>query len=141
MVQENMVSKQNFDGFIGAFLAILLLTSSSLSFAQATETIAAGSTVEKIQVPANCSRLYAVVKERPFNIPPGSWFWKEARSYLASLGLPHDSHHLKMFEEAFAAVYSKIGDENLDHKASYDMAPVFQKAGLGDVAFDYCSMD
>ena len=134
-----MVSKQNFDRFIGAFLAIFLLTWSSLSFAQATETTAAGSTVEESLIPVNCSRLYAVVKERPFNIPPGSWFWKEARNYLASLGLPNDSHHLKMFEAAFDAVYAKIGNENLDHKAVYDMTPVFQKAGLGDVVFDYCS--
>lgn len=136
-----MDSKKHFRHLVGVFVAILLSTASWVSSAQSIETTAAETVIEKDLVTGNCSQLYAVVEKRPFTIPRGSWFWKEARSYLANLGLPHDSHHLKMFEEAFAAVYSKIGDENLDHKASYDMAPVFQKAGLGDVAFDYCSRD
>jgi len=53
--------------------------------------------------------------------------------------MPHDNYHVKMFEEAFEAVYSKTGDEGFDHKASYNMAPVFQKSGFGDIAYDYCS--
>ena len=141
MVRENMDSIKHLSHFAGTFVTIFLLTSGAVTTVQATEITVVESTVENSQIPANCSRLYAAVKERPFNIPPGSWFWKEARSYLASLGLPHDSHHVKMFEEAFEAVYSKIGDENFDHSAAYDMTPIFQKAGLGDVVFDYCSRD
>jgi len=53
--------------------------------------------------------------------------------------MPNDDYHIKMFEEAFEAVYSKIEDENLDHKAIYNMAPVFQESGFGDVAYDFCS--
>jgi len=129
-----MDSKNHFTQFVRAIVAIFLLTSGGVSNAQAIETTAVEPSVEKCPVPVDCSQLYAAVKKRPFTIPQGSWFWREARKYLASLGLPHDEHHIRMFEEAFAAVYIKIGDKNLDHSAVYDMAPVFQKAGFGDVA-------
>jgi len=139
MIREKMDSKKHFTHSVGAIVAIFLLTTGGVSIAQATETRAVEPTVDKSLIPVNCSQLYIYVKNRPFTIPQGSWFWKEARNYLASVGLPHDSFHVKMFEEAFEAVYSKIGDENLNHRAAYDMTPVFQKEGLGDVAFDYCS--
>ena len=133
-----MVSKKNFDCFVGAFVAIFLLTSGSVSVAQATETMTVEPTVEKSPILSDCSQLYSFVNSSPFTIPQGSWFWKEARNYLASIGIPHDNYHVKMFEEAFEAVYSKTGDESFDHKATYDMAPVFQKSGFGDIAYDYC---
>jgi len=139
MVQENMVSKKNFVYFVGAFVAIFLLTSGGVSIAQETETMTVEPTAEKSLVPSDCSQLYSFVKNSPFTIPPGSWFWQEARNYLANIGMPYDSYHIKMFEKAFEAVYSKIGDVNLDHKAIYDMTPVFKKAGLGDFVYDYCS--
>jgi len=134
-----MVSKKYFAGFVGTFVAIFLLTSGSVSVAQATETMTVEPTVEKSSILSDCSQLYSFVNSSPFTIPQGSWFWKEARNYLASIGMPHDNYHVRMFEEAFEAVYSKIGDENLDHNAIYDMAPVFQKSGFGDIAYDYCS--
>jgi hypothetical protein len=139
MVRANMDSNRYFSHLVAAFVTVFLLTSGAVSIAKATETMAVKSTVDQSLVPVDCSQLYIFVKNRPFTIPPGSWFWKEARTYLASVGLPHDSHHVKMFQEAFEAVYPKIGDKNLDHRAAYDMTPIFQKAGLGDVAFDYCS--
>ena len=134
MVRENMDSKNHFNHFARAIVAIFLLTSGGVSNAQAIETTAVEPSVEKCLVPVNCSQLYAAVKKRPFTIPQGSWFWQEARRYLASFGLPHDEQHIRMFEEAFAAVYIKIGDEYIDHSAVYDMAPVFQKAGFVDFA-------
>jgi hypothetical protein len=139
MVRDNMDSNKHFSHFVGAFVTVLLLTSGAVSIAQAAETTAVKPTVDKSLVPVDCSQLYAFVKNRPFTIPPGSWFWKEARTYLTSVGLPHDSFHVKMFEEAFEAEYSKIGDKNFNQRVAYDMTPVFQKPGLGDVAFDYCS--
>ena len=134
-----MVSKKNFGGFTGTLVAIFLLNSGIVSVAQATETMTVKPTVEKSSILSDCSQLYSFVNSSPFTIPQGSWFWKEARNYLASIGMPHDHYHIKMFEEAFEAVYSKIGNENLDHNAIYDMAPVFQKSGFGDIAYDYCS--
>jgi hypothetical protein len=139
MVQENMVSKKKFNYFVGAFVAIFLLTSGGVSIAQETETMTVVPTVDKSLVPSDCSQLYSFVKNSPFTIPPGSWFWQEARSYLANIGMPYDSYHIKMFEKAFEAVYSKSSDVSLNHKATYDMTPVFQRSGLGDVAYDYCS--
>ena len=139
MVSENMVSKKYLDYFVGAFVAIFLLTSGGVSIAQATETVTVEPTVEKSPILSDCSQLYSFVNSSPFTIPQGSWFWQEARNYLASVGMPHDNYHVKMFEEAFEAVYSKTGDEGFDHKASYNMAPVFQKSGFGDIAYDYCS--
>jgi len=124
-----MVSNKTLDYFVAAFVAIFLLTSGGVSIAQA----------EKSLIPSGCSQLYSFVDNSPFTIPQGSWFWQEARNYLASIGMPNDDYHIKMFEEAFEAVYSKIGDENLDHKAIYNMAPVFQESGFGDVAYDFCS--
>ena len=134
-----MVSKKNFDYFIRAFIAIFLLTFGGVSIAQEAETMTVKPTVEESLVPSDCSQLYSFVKNSPFTIPPGSWFWQEARNYLASIGMPHDNYHIKMFEKAFEAVYSKIAKVNLDHKTIYDMTPVFQKSGIGDVAYDYCS--
>ena len=134
-----MPSKKYFDNFIGAFVAIFLLTSGGVSIAQETETMTVVPTVDKSLVPSDCSQLYSFVKNSPFTIPPGSWFWQEARSYLANIGMPYDSYHIKMFEKAFEAVHSKIADVSLNHKATYDMTPVFQRSGLGDVAYDYCS--
>jgi len=137
--EKTMDSNKYFNHFVGAFVAVFLLTSGAVSIAQATETTAVEPTVDKSLVPVDCSQLYIFVENRPFSIPPGSWFWKEARNYLASVGLPHDSFHVKMFEEAFKAEYSNIGGKNLSHRVAYDMTPVFQKPGLGDVAYDYCS--
>jgi hypothetical protein len=134
-----MDSKKHFRHLVGVFAAILLSTASWGSSAQSIETAAAEAVIEKDLVTGNCSQLYASVEERPFTVPHGSWFWKEARNYLAGMGLPHDSHHIKMFEEAFESVYSKFDSGNIDHSAVYEMSPIFQKAGLGDVAFDYCS--
>ena len=139
MDRANMDSNKYFSHFVGALVTVFLLTSGGISIAQAAETTAVKPTVEEGLVPVDCSQLYTFVKNRPFTIPPGSWFWKEARTYLTSVGLPHDSLHVKMFQEAFEAEYSKIGDKNLNHKVAYDMTPVFQKPGLGDIAFDYCS--
>ena len=135
MVRENMDSKKHFSHFVATFVTTILLASGSVSIAHASET----GSVDKSLIPADCSQLYIFVKNRPFTIPPGSWFWKEARTYLASVGLPHDSFHVKMFEEAFEAEYSKISDKKLNQRVAYDMTPIFQKPGLGDVAFDYCS--
>ena len=134
-----MTSTKHFNHFLGAFVTILLLTSGAVSSVQATETMAVDPTVDNSLIPVNCSQLYTYVKNSPFTIPPGSWFWKEARTYLASVGLPSDSLHVKMFEEAFESEYSKISAKNLNQRVAYDMAPIFQKPGLGDVAFDYCS--
>ena len=138
MTVANMVSNKNIDNFIAAFVAIFLLNSGS-SIAQATETMTVDPTIEKGLIPSGCSQLYSLVDNSPFTIPQGSWFWQEARNYLASIGMPSDDYHIKMFEEAFEAVYSKIGNENLDHTATYNMAPVFQESGFGDVAYDLCS--
>ena len=134
MVRENMDLKNHFKHLARAIVAIYLLTSGGVSNAQAIETTAVEPSVEKSLVPVDCSHLYAAVKKPPFTIPQGSWFWQEARKYLARLGLPNDEQHIRKFEKAFAAVYIKIGDDNLDHGAVYDMTPVFQKAGFGNVA-------
>lgn len=134
-----MKTQKQASWLLAAFAASIMLVSSGIPDARATQSGMVHAATNNKTIPPGCSRLYAVVNSRPFTIPQGSWFWKEARSYLAEMGLPHDSYHVKQFEEAFTAVYSKIEDENLDHSAIYDMTPVFQKPGVGDVAFDYCS--
>jgi hypothetical protein len=122
-----------------AFVTISFLLSAGISVAHASESKTPKPDVEAVLESPTCVQVSEFVESRRFNVPKGSWFWREARNYLAMMGMPYDSYHLKKFEIAFKSIHSEFDERNVDHTVYYDLTSAFHQEGLADLIFDYCA--
>lgn len=132
-----MVSRRSLE-IILPLVAAAVLTFGGIAFAKEKGKVPPKPSVEQVLFDPNCSQLDSFVANSSFNVPKNSWFWQEARNYLHKVGMPSTVDYIKRFEQAFTSVYG-VDVRKIDPNKNYNMTPVFEQAGFGDISYDFCT--